>query len=418
MKIVKFSAENIKRLCAVEVTPAGELVVIGGKNDAGKSSLLDAIEMAMCGEAQTPGEPVRRGQDSGRVVLDLGDIIVTRLYGSKGSRKLVVSNKDGARYPSPQAMLDKLYSSLSFDPLEFERQERKAQAETLRRMVGLDTTLLDAERARVYAERAEANKSVKALQVQAESLARYEDAPLEEVSIAGIADELRQADKAVKAFRDAERVLERAQSTLAGIQTEQATIRKRLADLDVAEVETLGVLDRQHGIVAAARDRCPDQDAIRARLSVAEGTNQQVRANAQHAGARSMLADAQHETDRLTATIEALDADRVARLAAVSFPVEGLGLDAETGDVTLDGLPFDQASTSDRIRVSVAIGLATNPTLRVLLVRDGSLLGSEKLALLAEMAAAADCQVWLEMLAEDPADPRVQIYIEDGRIKG
>lgn len=49
MKIVKLTAENIKRLKAVEITPTGALVEVTGKNGQGKSSVLDAIWWALAG---------------------------------------------------------------------------------------------------------------------------------------------------------------------------------------------------------------------------------------------------------------------------------------------------------------------------------------------------------------------------------
>ena len=39
MKITRLEASNFKRVRAVEVTPDGALVVVGGKNAAGKSSI-------------------------------------------------------------------------------------------------------------------------------------------------------------------------------------------------------------------------------------------------------------------------------------------------------------------------------------------------------------------------------------------
>jgi len=41
MKIVALSAENVKRLTAVEIKPDGSVVIVGGKNGAGCSVLIE-----------------------------------------------------------------------------------------------------------------------------------------------------------------------------------------------------------------------------------------------------------------------------------------------------------------------------------------------------------------------------------------
>ena len=100
-------------------------------------------------------------------------------------------------------------------------------------------------------------------------------------------------------------------------------------------------------------------------------------------------------------------------LAAVDMPVDGLGF----GDdgLTFNGLPFSQASSSEQLRVGLAIAIALNPTLRVVRITDGSLLDSDALAMVAAMAEAHDCQVWLEKV-EDGAG--IGIHIEDGQVVG
>jgi hypothetical protein len=81
--------------------------------------------------------------------------------------------------------------------------------------------------------------------------------------------------------------------------------------------------------------------------------------------------------------------------------------------VTYRGLPFDQASSAEQLRVSVAIAMAAHPKLRVLRIKDGSLLDERSLAMLEEMAEAADYQVWVERVDTSGA---VGIVMEDGAI--
>ena len=157
MHILKFFAENIKKLRVVEITPTGNLVQITGRNSAGKSSVLDAIFYALAGTKNIPSQPVRKGARKAMVKLDLGDVVVTRRFTEGGGSSLAVEGLDGSKFPSPQSMLDSLLGELAFDPLAFAQMESKAQLETLRRMVPLsvDIDALDDRRQTPHALGAE-----------------------------------------------------------------------------------------------------------------------------------------------------------------------------------------------------------------------------------------------------------------------
>src|SRR5262245_40607787 len=141
MKITKLIAENVKKLSVVEITPDGNLVQITGKNGQGKSSVLDAIWWALAGQTNIQAAPIRKGENEARIVLDLGEIIVRRTFRQKTKKDdsgaevaddgyttaIVVENAQGARFPSPQRMLDGLLGALSFDPLAFANMDAKAQ---------------------------------------------------------------------------------------------------------------------------------------------------------------------------------------------------------------------------------------------------------------------------------------------------
>ena len=138
MKIISLKASNVKRLKAVEITPSGELVVVGGRNAQGKSSVLDAIWLALGGGPATKAttRPVRDGEDSASVVLDLGEFVVTRTW-SGAKTTLTVASPEGAKFSGPQGILDALVGRLAFDPLEFTRLSAKAQRDALLGLVDL-----------------------------------------------------------------------------------------------------------------------------------------------------------------------------------------------------------------------------------------------------------------------------------------
>ena len=104
---------------------------------------------------------------------------------------------------------------------------------------------------------------------------------------------------------------------------------------------------------------------------------------------------------------------RDAIAAAKHLPVEGLDF---TDDCLLyKGHPFEQASMAVRLKVGVALAMASNPRLRVLRIRDGSLLDDTSMAAIAEMAEANDFQVWVE--ARRYLGRRVGFVVEDGTVR-
>ena len=192
-RIVQLQAENVKKIRVVEITPQGSLVVIGGDNAEGKSSVLDSIAMAIGGKDEAPAQPVRRGAKKARIVLDLGDIIVQRTFTAAGGTGLKVTNKDGASYASPQAILDSLTTRVTFDPLAFLLQKPPQQAATIRALSGVDFAPLDAERKKAFDERTNVSRDADSARARLAKLPNYPDAPDEPVTSGAVLKDLNAA---------------------------------------------------------------------------------------------------------------------------------------------------------------------------------------------------------------------------------
>ena len=83
------------------------------------------------------------------------------------------------------------------------------------------------------------------------------------------------------------------------------------------------------------------------------------------------------------------------------------------GAVLFKGLPFEQGSSAEQLRVSVAIAMAANPKLRVLRIKEGSLLDEDGIALIQKMAEGGDYQIWIERV---DTSGKVGIVMEDGAV--
>jgi len=404
MRIITLKAENVKRLRAIEVTPEGDVVVIAGRNAQGKSSVLDAIWMALAGAAGAKEitRPIRDGEEHASVELDLGDLLVTRKW-TKAGTSLVVAAADGARYSSPQTILDGLIGRLSFDPLEFAEQDSKAQLRTLLDVVDLpfDPAHLDAQRKGIYDQRTDVNREVKRLEtVLADIPIVPENTPYEEISAHSLAEKLSDA-LGDAANRDA------LEAAIGDKRSEVVSLEQRLADAKEA-------LDGLVMTQLKVAERAPaDVEAIRQEIAEVDTVNANVRAKLGRLRIAEELEKERENTAGLTRKLEAIDQEKSAAIANAKMPLEGLSFDDE--GVLYNSVPFSQVSDSERLRVSIAIAMALNPKIRVIRITDGSLLDSENMKLIAEMAAASDFQVWVERVDETG---EVGITIEDGAVAG
>lgn len=424
MKIIKLEACNIKKLRAVEITPEGALVQITGRNGQGKSSILDAIYMALAGAKAIPGRPVREGEERALIRLDLGELVVTRRFTAAGGTSLTVAAQNGARFTSPQRMLDELLGALTFDPLEFSRMEPRRQLETLRGLVQLDVDVdeLDRANARDYAERTEAKRNAREARARAAGIEVPDDLPDEPVDVNALLEELaRAADEAAlieqrrarreEARRTAERKAAEAQGWLAKAEALRAEMEQaeEHARACAAEAE---VMNRRLA-EAEPLPEPPNTDELRQRIAEGQRVNRAIEARLRRDEELGAAESWEQQAEYLTEAIEERTRQREEAIRNAAMPVPGLGFSAE--GVTFNGLPFDQASSAEQLRVSVAIAMAANPKLRVLRIKDGSLLDDDSLRMIAEMAEANDYQVWVEQV---DSSGRVGIVMEDGAVAG
>jgi len=416
MKIIRLESENIKRLHAVEIKPDGSLIIIGGKNAQGKTSILDSIEYALAGGSSIPSKPIHKGEKKARIVVDLGQIIVTRTF-TDGSSKLVVSDKEGFPKSSPQALLDSLVGKLSFDPLAFSRMDAKGQLETLKNMVGIDFSKLDGEKEKIYQERTQINREVKSLQSQVQAIQKYESVPKGEVSILDLVNEQEERIGRNRGNLDERNRLIYLEGQIFKSQTDLDDLREQIKKLrekwdratndhNVLKIQREEQLERVNSLEDV------DTNSILIQISQSEEINQKVRSNLKRSELQFDLELRQQQVEKITRRLEEIESEKSNLIASSNLLIPNLTFN-ENG-VLFNGLPLDQASSAELLIISSSIGLALNPKLKILLLRDGSLLDEDHLKTLAKWADQNDAQVWLETVSEGK---ECQVIIEDGRVK-
>lgn len=403
MRVVQLTAENLLRLKAIELAPdaADAVVIVSGKNAQGKTSVLNAIALALGGAQASKliDRPIRDGSDSAEVTVDLGEFTVTRRWTANDKSTLAVVSKDGAKYSSPQKFLDERLGALSFDPLAFTLKSDREQLETLLGLVELpfDPAHFAAQRKAVYDERTDANRELKRLEGRLSGIKRPAGELPAEVKLDDLLEERRAAELEGRRMRGVREDLAGAYGKADRLRAELATV-----EADIAEGEEVS---------RSLPSEPPDLAAIDERMRRIEETNLAARVQRSAAATYAELDAAKDAVAALTAKIEKGDAWKAGKLAEAMMPIDGLGFD-ESG-VTYQGVPYRQASAAEQLRVSMAMSMASNPEIRVILIRDGSLLDKDNMALIEEMAAGRDFQVFVERVSDDA---QVGFVIEDGEL--
>lgn len=425
--IIALTARNVKRLKAVQITTDGRPVtVIGGRNAQGKSSVLDAIIYALAGKRSEPKNVIRNGESGASVTIDTEDFIIAKRWTASGGA-VTITARDGHKYNRAQDVLDGLIGRVCLDPLEFARMKASEQADTLKKLTGLDTTAIESERSKLYDERTDANREADRLRIQAEQAQRTRspDVPKELIDTQPIRDRLTKVNELNDAIRAAQDGVSERKNAIASAETRIETAKIEVARLEreLSKAKTnvemlkdsLGIdemrKDLEHREMAVSALKPASSEEITRELDEAHKTNEKIAANKQALQLIAEASAAKAKADELSEKIKECDNRKAKLIAAAKMPVQGLAI--QDGAVTFNEIPLEVASTAEQIRISCAIGLALNPTLRTLIVREGSLLDEDALKMLADIATENDAQIIMERVG---VDAHTSVIIEDGEL--
>ena len=394
MKIIELKSSNIKKLKAVElrVDKDKNLVMVTGKNAQGKSSLLDSIWYALGGKKNIPDEPIRKGEEKAEIVINLEGYIVTRSFTDKGSY-LKITNKEGKDYSNPQEFLDFIVGNLSFDPLEFSRMESKKQIAELINITGLDLTSIEEEKKEVVQERLFVGRELKSLPKTDDEIVemsmRFINNNKDLPSLHDLMTEVSAAERELDGYNEKQKRANEIRNELLELQKELADIanikKPEKGEAEISEIKTkLNSLEETNNKIAVAKKTVRDDEEWGM-------TNEKY--------------------NGLSLRIKEIEERKRKKLSEVKMPIEGLGWNEN--EVSYKNIPFEQLSGAEQLKISMAIAMASNPKLKVVLIKDGSLLDQDNLKVIEEMAKEKDWQVWVEAVQEDKS---IGIYIEDGTI--
>lgn len=417
VKITALEAENVKRIKAVALTPSPTgLTLVGGNNNQGKTSVLDALAWALGGDRFRPDAAQRDGAIApAHLKVTLSNGVVVERKGKNAS--LTVTDPTGRR--SGQQLLNAFVEPLALDLPRFMDASDKEKADILLRIIGIGAELhtRDLEIKGLYDKRTFTGQLAAQKKHFAEELISYPEAPDEPVS----ASELIRQQQDILA-RNGENQRLRAQYAELEQQVQQcvdelkrtreriATLQQLADELDAKHTKLFNQRETARKTVSQLQDESTAE--LEASIRDIEETNRKVRANLEKSRAEDEAAQYASEYDRLTESIQQKRAERMALLNGADLPLPGLSV--EDGVLTYNGKHWRDMSGSDQLRVAAAIVRRLNPDCGFVLL--------DKLEQM-DMTTLQEFSAWLEAEGLQAIATRVstgsecQIIIEDGMVK-
>lgn len=390
MKIIELVSENFKRLNA-RVVMDGKSVTVEGKNGVGKSSFIDAVWVALTGK-NVPAEPIKKGENSARIEVkvksdDGSQFIVERKFSQSGGI-LTVKTVDGAKFSSPQKFLDEKIGRISFDPFEFVNKQPREQKKFLMELLGIDLTTIEFKKKTLLAERDAMSKAYNNLLQEAQGLPPYEEGMQEKNSTQAI-------EEYKKRITEIEEI-KRRKANLARLIEQRESLKSEIERL-TAELENI-----KHQITKIKSQPMnePELTDIETEMEAINKHNGLVKINQRIKQILDNISITQQTINEKSYQIKQLEQERVSLISSAKMPIDGLSFSDE--GLLFDGLPFteQQLSTAKLIETGIKISIALNPSLRIMRIKDGSLLDSETLSIIKQAAKDNDYQLFIERVSD------------------
>ncbi len=421
MIITGIKASNFKVLKAIDVDipeETGMIKIIG----AGKSSFLEAIECAIGGAGGTPFEAIRHGEEECIITVKLSDeqygkISVTKILKKDKKASLIVKsvndNDVKTLFTSPQEVLDSFIGALSFDPLQFFSLKQEKQYNVLKDMLGLNKLdELDNRNKKDFEARTDINRDIKTKKALVEAIKVNNDIEIKQVDVNKLVSKLQKVNEKNNKVIFDNQANEQKIIRVEELYNRIKKLRKELEDT----VNQHDMIVRE--IEGFKKEEFVDVNILKKDIKDAQEINDNYH---KHQVKDQHIIDLQQLEDASTALTEKMEKRDLEKVKLMSKAnIEGIipGLNLDGGVIRYNNVALSECSTAERIKVSFAIGVASNYKLRTIFIKDGNSLDNKNMKLIKELAKEKDYNIMIELINDCPNEKgTMKIVIEAGEIQ-
>ena len=405
VKINKLEIENVKRVKAVTIEPTSNgLTILGGNNNQGKTSVLDAIAWALGGNKYKPSKPARDGSMNPPTLrLELSNGLIVERKGKNSDLKVT----DPSGQKAGQQLLDSFVEELALNLPKFIESSAKDKANTLLQIIGVGEKLweLDRKEERLYNERRAIGQIADQKKKYAAEQPQYPEAPNELVSIADLIHEqqeiLARNGENAKKRQNRENIVNSLHLSEARLKQ----LKEQLAQEEATHESLMGDYIEANKSIEDLVDESTEE--IENSIANIEEINRKVRANLDKEKAEEDAKQYGSQYDQLTKQIQDVRDERTSLLDSADLPLPGLSV--EDGELVFEGQKWDNMSGSQQLRVATAIVRKLKPECGFVLLDKleqmdiptltefGKWLESEGLqAIATRVSSGEECQIIIE----------------------
>ena len=404
VKINSLEIENVKRIKAVKIKPEKSgLTVIGGKNNQGKTSVLDSIAWALGGNGFKPSRAARQGSViPPRLHLVMSNGLVVERNGKNSDLKVI----DPTGQKGGQQLLNEFVEQLALNLPKFMEASSKEKARVLLHIICAEEKLahLELQEQELYNRRHAIGQIADQKSKFAKEMPYFTDTPKELISVM----ELIQQQQEILA-RNGEN--QRKRENLKRLEFQAENLKKQIEELTEKKAAVESDLETARKSAENLHDESTEE--LERNIRDIETINRKVRSNLDKEKAEEDAVNYQEQYKTLTAQLDKTRQEKTELLHNAGLPLPGLSV--EDGELTYQGQKWDNMSGSDQLRVATAIVRRLNPQCGFVLL--------DKLEQM-DLDTLNEFGEWLEQEGLQAIATRVStggecsIIIEDGYVKG
>ena len=423
LKLIKAEINNFKSIDHKSIDFGGKSAIIMGKNGAGKSSLIQAL-LSPVNSKMVPQTAIKNGEEKASIELQVSGTLngeeqtynIDMYFTEKDSKgRVVVFDESGGKIPGSKTLVNSIVGNIGFDILEFismgltpdgkpSKSGIKKQIDILKQFMPQDVqkTLheLDIEKSTIYDNRTEINKDVKSaesklkgMDMDPELIEKYsvkmDDTKVKE-RMGKIGDAISQYDSVVSGIETKGLKVTNIEDRLNSLAKEMNSLKEELSEVNKDIEKGKAWLEK--------KGERPSMENLSKELEGINSHNDMYRKVVECKEHDKDVREFKKQSDDITERLATIEVEKKELFKENPLPVKDLTFSED--EIHYKELPFNenQHPSSTIIGVGLKIAMAMNPNLRLLIVKDGSLLDKKMLNFILKMVDKKGYQVFVEMV--------------------